>query len=507
MKGWKVVDPLEMARIEKMAYAQGESAEEAMIQAGRCVARHALKMIEQHQAVPQVFLMIGKGNNGGDAYAAGSELLAKGLRVQGVAIYPNGECSPLNRLQQERFVKAGGTLVFAKKESEWMLPSHGIVLDGLVGSGFRGRAEDNLAHAITKANQSSLPILAIDIPSGLNGADGNVETVAISADRTVALELPKMGFFLREGWNHTGELFIESVGLASHYIDQAQARAFLPSDFACSKLLPAIKRNRHKYQAGYVLAVAGSRDMPGAAFLATSAALRSGAGIVRLFHCYEMYGEMSGAPLELVRESWDLKNFHRLHEESHRAGSILVGPGLGREKRIRSMLKTLFKEFHLPFVIDADALYFLAGNPDWIIPVRSVLTPHHAEMRRLLGHAKSALPDEEMIMQCQEYVETHSITLVLKGAPTFIFHPGQMPLVMIHGNPGMATAGSGDVLTGIIAAMLAQKMQPLDAAVLSVFLHGISGERAAKVRTSYGVVASELITHLSDAFHFAIQNK
>lgn len=498
---WKVVDPSEMARIEKKNAQEGGSIEEWMFVAGSAVARHALELIHQNRTAAQAFLLIGKGNKGGDAYVAGCELIKKGVQATALALYPNDQCSPLNLRQHKRFAETGGRILFASEKPQWDIPDQGILIDGLVGTGFRGRAEGELAHAIAKANHSDLPILAIDIPSGLDGSDGSVETVAIKAARTITMQLPKMGFFLREGWNHVGALFIEDIGMDPRWIQDAHARALMPKPGSCKALLPPLVRNRHKYQAGYVLALAGSRDMPGAAFLSTLAALRSGAGIVRLFHNYEMYGEMSGAPLELVREGWDLKHFDRLHEEAHRASSILVGPGLGREKRVRSMLKTLFKEFHLPFVIDADALFFLAGNSDWTIPSGSVLTPHRAEMKRLLRREKDSLSEEKLLTLCQEYATDRQTTLVVKGAPTWIVYPGQIPLVMTRGNPGMATAGSGDVLTGMIAAFLAQKLPALHAAILAVYLHGLSGEHASRTHTPYSMVASDLIAHLGDAFH------
>jgi hydroxyethylthiazole kinase-like uncharacterized protein yjeF len=170
-----------------------------------------------------------------------------------------------------------------------------------------------------------------------------------------------------------------------------------------------------------------------------------------------------------------------------------VGPGLGRTPEIETLLKQLLPTLRLPAVLDADALYFLAKNPSWKIPNRSILTPHHGEMEKLLRKKPT-------LKACQAYVEKHKTTLVLKGAPSIIFHPGKKPLVIAHGDPGMATAGSGDVLTGILAGLLAQKMAPQDAAALGVYLHARAGEIAALNLTSYCMIASDILLCLPEAY-------
>jgi NAD(P)H-hydrate epimerase len=228
--------------------------------------------------------------------------------------------------------------------------------------------------------------------------------------------------------------------------------------------------------------------MDGAAALATAGVLRSGAGIVRLF-------SMPGTPTnqllaEVIHEVYDLK---RIKEESKRAAAYLVGPGLGRTPSTEKLLKQLFHHLCHPTVLDADALYFLAKNPKTKLPKRSIVTPHHGEMEMLLKKKPS-------LKSCQAYVEKHRATLVLKGAPSIVFHPGKKPLVIAHGDPGMATAGSGDVLAGILAGLLAQKMTPEEAAALGVYLHARAGEIAGLNLTSYCMIASDILKYLPQAF-------
>lgn len=238
--------------------------------------------------------------------------------------------------------------------------------------------------------------------------------------------------------------------------------------------------------------------MPGAALLASFAALRAGAGIVRLLHPCGMETELSGAPFELIREGWDGKDLQHLQQEASRAKAMLIGPGIGRSNAAKKMLHQILKKIDLPMVLDADALYFLAEHSSWQLPAGSLLTPHHGEMNLLLS--QFTRDKKELLELCQAFAEEKKVTVVLKGAPTFIFHPSAAPLVITRGDPGMATAGSGDVLTGIIAAMVAQGLDARTAAALSVYLHGCSGEAAADFLTSYCMTASDLIDFLPEAF-------
>ncbi|MFI5334556.1 MAG: NAD(P)H-hydrate dehydratase [Chlamydiales bacterium] len=488
----KVLTAQEMSRIEKRAYEDGASEEAFMENAGKGIAEQVENFIDAHLLEKKVTLLVGKGNNGGDALAAGRHLLAKGFSVRSIHTHAFEECSSLSQKQQTAFKAAGGDI-----SSQGKL--QGLLLDGLTGTGFHGKAEGPLASLIELANQSKLPILAVDIPSGLNGTSGEVGSIAIRATQTLYLELPKLGFFLKEGWNHVGELVQVPFGLDEKYRDEAEAVALLLDSTKMGELLPTIRRNRHKYQAGYLVAVAGSKGFSGAAFLSCLAALRSGAGIVRLFHAWDMECEMGGAPLELVKEELGENGMARILEECERASALLIGPGIGRSKESKQLLNEVLPRLSLPNVIDADALFLLSKNSHWKLPSQTILTPHRKEAERVLGI--SSEEDEQLFLQkCQEYVNTKQVTLILKGGPTFIFHPNTTPFISTRGDPGMATAGTGDVLTGILGALLAQKFDPLSAAVLGVTLHGIAGEIAAFQKTSYSLIASDLIEHLSDAF-------
>lgn len=498
LEGLKIVTAHEMARIEGMAYAQGASELTFMENAGEAVAKATENFIQTHDLEKIVTLLVGKGNNGGDAYAAGAKLIDRGFKVTALHIYSLDRSGPLCKTMNEKFRSRGGTVHHAHDERSFHFDPKGVILDGLTGTGFHGKAEEILALAIESANRSGLPILAIDIPSGLDGNTGEVATVAIHATETIYLGLPKSGFFLKNGWDHVGKLRYASFGLSDKYIADAKAIAYLLNEESVPELLPPIKRTRHKYQAGYVIAIAGSPGMPGAALLSSYAALRAGAGIVRLFHPSGMEGELSGAPYELIRQGWDGKKISVIKEEATRAKAMLIGPGIGRTKKAEKMVENLLSSIELPMVIDADALFILSHHPSWKLPKNSVLTPHRGEIDFFLSHRKKK-EDKSYLELCQDLADEKKTTIILKGAPNFLFSPGAPPLVISRGDPGMATAGSGDVLTGIIAAMIAQGLDARPATALAVYLHGLSGEAAAASLTSYCMTASDLIDFLPDA--------
>ncbi len=501
LEGLKVVSSDEMARIEQLAYAEGASEVAFMEKAGEAVALAVEHFVVRNKLPKIATLLVGKGNNGGDAYAAGARLMQKGFKIIAFHLFALEECGALCKAMHEKFRSHGAHIQYVQADKEFKFEFNGVIVDGLVGTGFKGSAQGMMAHAIESANASGHPILAIDIPSGLNGNTGEVGTAAICSTETIFLGLPKIGFFLKEGWTHVGKLRYATFGLKQKFIEAARPIAYLLNEDSIVRQFPPIKRTRHKYEAGYVLAVAGSPGMSGAAILSATAALKSGAGIVRLFHPRGMQAELSSAPWELIREEYSGKRMDGIKEQAKRAKVMLIGPGIGRKKEMMHLFYLLLSKIDLPMVIDADALFFLTKKSAWKFPPGSVITPHRGEMNLLLGKALS-LPKDEMVYRklCQKYAEEKKVTVVLKGAPTFIFHPQTFPLIVTHGDPGMATAGSGDVLTGMIAAMIAQGLETRQAAALAVYLHGKAGELAAQNLTSYCMTASDLIDFFPDAF-------
>lgn len=499
LEGLKVVTSQEMARIEKKSIDEGASAEEYMMQAAEGIAVYFIRYMEERQAGTKVNLLIGKGNNGGDAYAVGAILLKKGYDVKAFCCFSNKECGSLNQKQHQRFLEEGGQVILCTSAREFQPYTHAPIIDGLLGTGFAGQTEGVLKELIDTANSSSLPIFAIDIPSGLDGNSGRAQGSVIVAQVTYYLGLPKIGFFLRDGYEKVGVLQRVDFGMQQQYIDAAHSLGFLLAEEHMPTLLPKVHRTRHKYQRGYVIALAGSKGMPGAALLTCLATLRAGAGIVRLFHPEGMEEVLSSSFEELIKTPWSTTNDHALFKEAERAGSAVIGPGLGKIQEVQEEVIKLLSRIKIPCVIDADALEVFAKHIT-TYPPSVVLTPHRQELLRCLDSTRD-VTEEELFVLSQKFAEQKKVTIVLKGAPSYIFHPQTPLLIVPRGDPGMATAGSGDVLAGMIGAFLAQGLGAREAAALGVYLHALAGEKAAMEKTSYSVIASDLIEALPEIFH------
>jgi len=494
----KVATPQQMSDLEALAYKDGASESDFMEEAGNGVALLAQDFVEQYNLDRVAILLCGKGNNAGDAYVAGLQLLNLEYEVHAIQATPISECSRLCRQNHERFVHEGGHAV--ETIENFVFPPSGVIIDGIFGTGFKGSIAEPYLSIIHAANQAGLPIISIDIPSGLNGEAGIAEKEAIIATETAFLGLPKKGFFLNDGWNHVGKLRFVDFGLGKAYIENIETDLFMLSHEDVKPFLPKIKRIRHKYEAGYVVGLAGSPEMPGAALLSATSSLRGGAGIVRLFYPEGMHGALVTSPYELICTSYRGDDLNEMLAHMNKASAIFLGPGLGLNEKIKKLLRFLLPKIEKPCVLDADALNFIAEE-EIPLPQQTILTPHHGEMMRLLKSPESKpIIDTDFLKRCREFAVLKRVTLVLKGAPTFILHENRQIIVNSTGDPGMATAGSGDVLTGLIAALLAQGCSTINAASLGVYLHGLAGEFAAEDMTSYGMCASDIIFRYPEAF-------
>lgn len=495
----KIVTPDQMAQLESLAFRDGASESDFMEEAGSGVALIAQELAERLNIDRHVILLCGKGNNAGDAYVAGLNLLHLDYEVTAYQLFPINECSNLCRQSHFAFMHGGGRVrdLFSHND-ELSFPSSAIIIDGLFGTGFRGAIDEPVKSLIRAANQSKLPIISVDIPSGLNGKTGEVSGEAIVATITAYLGLPKMGFFLRNGWNYVGKLSFVDFGLSHEYQTQLDSDFEMISQDMMRPLMPPLKRNRHKYQAGHVVGLAGSTTLSGAALLSSLSTLCSGAGIVHLLYPKEMEHELTATPYELIKIPYKETDIDLILDLINGASATFIGPGLGTSTQTRQLIRSILPKINKPTVLDADALNIIAEEPVKL-PSQVVLTPHMGEMKRLLGITKAELTPK-FLEQCRAYAKEKNATLVLKGGPTFIFQKGMPTLINPKGDPGMATAGSGDVLTGLIASLLAQGLAPYYAAALGVFLHGVAGEYAANDLTSYCMTASDIISFYPDAF-------
>lgn len=489
-----ILTPEEQRKREEYAIQMGCLEESLMEQAGKGVADATVEFLSFHKLPHTVGLLVGKGNNGGDAFTAGCSLLEKGVKVAALQVEPLEQASLLCQKQRNRFMQRGGSLV----DTFSLLASVSLFLDGLFGTGFRGAPQPAYADLIRAANASGRPILAIDIPSGLNGTTGEVAGVAIEATATLFLEFPKRGFFFGRGWEKIGHLHPISLSLPPCLHEESPDQFQLITSDLCKTLLPSLSRSRHKYQSGYVAGFAGSVGMEGAATLAALGTLRGGGGVVRLF--YPKDAALSPLPVEIIKRAYTHQEAEEVAQEMERANALFLGPGLGKKQETALFLHSLGRFLSKPTVIDADALYHFSLSP-FPIPKEVLFTPHRGELSQLLHIPLPAQPTLAETELWRTYATLHGITLLIKGPISWVVSPGQPIWVNSMGDASMATAGSGDVLTGLLAALLAQNLSPTQAAIVGSYLHGLAGRIAAAKRGSdRGLIASDILWALPEAF-------
>ena len=485
-----IVDSATMRLIEERSLLSGQTVESLMDAVGAQLASFIQGLIQKAPRPPLVVLLAGKGNNGADGYTALTLLLHQHVQCMAWQVVSPSPNSILERRKQE-FIHQGGRVI------EFPDIPHAddslLIVDGIYGAGFKGKPDAASAKAMLWANSQSGPVISIDVPSGIDPTTGEAQGEAVYADYTMACHFPKKGCFLRQGWEHAGTIIFADLPFENQLSDLC-----LLETKDSIHMLPRKRRTQNKFQAGSVVGIAGSPGMMGAASLASESAYAVGSGYVRMLLPEAVSCEMGQLPREAV------KNVLASSVDTYlpllsRADSLFIGPGCGRTLETMALFDGIWPHLTMPTVVDADALFWLSTQSEnsWNIQGK-VITPHLGEMSRLL-HRQIVMVDDELLYRLRAIALTTQSTIVLKGAPTFIFSAGHPILVMPRGDPGMATAGTGDVLTGMIAGFLAQKLTLHSAAVLGTWLHGIAGEEAARLRTSYGLTASSLVQAIPSA--------
>ena len=477
----KVVTSDEMSRLEALSEKNGVTTAELMQKAGKSVASFTKDFIEANGFQKRVYLLVGKGNNGGDALVAGIELFSSGIEVVAIVADANETHSQLASQAKTKFLQMGGK-VYPLSLMRSHIPEGGIILDGIFGTGFHGAIRGAYQEMIDYANRSGMPILSIDIASGIGG-----EGDPIAASVTLSIGFPKSVSYVGNGWDYSG--IIQNLPIFSESIEEEATAVFSSVEKAeLSHLLPHIKRSRHKYERGFVAVIAGSPGMTGAAFLASLGAFKGGAGIVHLYTPEKLASAFFGLPELIVKPLESLDNLEKY-------GAIVIGPGLGREEKTGDLVEEVLSEAK-KVVIDGDALFHVAERR-LLLPAGAILTPHQGELNRLLGGDYPQRSSEWFNVSAQ-FASKRKITLLAKGGPTFLF--GEEPRVIPFGDPGMATAGSGDLLSGMIGALLACGLVSSSAALLGASLHGIAGELAAEKVSSYSMTVQDIADQVPNVF-------
>ncbi|MBI5074063.1 MAG: NAD(P)H-hydrate dehydratase [Nitrospirae bacterium] len=515
----KVVTAEEMRNIDRATIGKyGIPGTVLMERAGLAVAEKIRAFFDKKK----VIVLAGGGNNGGDGIAAARNLHNWGWHVRVLLMLRENKLSP-DCLAQYRMAKHSGVAIeFRKAVTEKDL--HGsLVIDALLGTGLNRDVASFMADVIRFLNTADVRVVAVDIPSGISSDSGQVMGTAVLADHTITFGLPKTGHFLHPGAHYSGKLHVEDIGFPETLLS-AETLAFETIEKESAALLiPERPGYSHKGDYGHVLVIAGSPGKTGAALMTARACLRAGAGLVTigipetLLHVFQsrVTEEMLLPLPDTGKGAFSAKAYDQIRDFlDTRADVLAIGPGLTADKDAADLVKRVLETVTVPMVLDADAINVLAGRKDLLRKVKApvILTPHAGEMARLLTSVAGRSAKDRDNKELRGEIERNRIDLtratavetgayfVLKGSPTIVADPEGRIFINTTGNPGMATAGSGDVLTGMLAGLLGQDMHPVDACRLAVLLHGLAGDTAAEARGMHSLIASDIIEAIPLAF-------
>lgn len=450
-----------------------------------------------------IIVFAGGGNNGADALAIAYGLQKRGFDVASYLINTALSLTPECREKKELLESLPESKITEVTEAFEFPPinSRTIIIDGLFGCGINRKLEGGYLQLVRFINESGAPIVAIDIPSGMNPNKGGMESgeEAIKATYTFTFEFPKKAFFFAESLPFTGKIEVLDIDLSE------EGKKLLPSDFMqttdldIDSLLRPREKFAHKGTFGHGLLIAGSQGKMGAAVLASRGALRSGIGKLTALvpSCGEVIMQTAIPEAMILTESSHDHLSQSIPLQSFDA--IAVGPGLGQSERSFRLLESMLSRSNKPLILDADALNILAESRDLLslLPEESILTPHPKELERLTGYCETS---EQRLQEALIFASRYSVYVVLKGANTAICTPSGKVIFNPTGNPALATPGSGDVLTGIICSFLAQGYTPYTSAILATYLHGLAGDYYAARYDTYSMLASDIADILPETF-------
>ena len=502
-----VLTAAEMRAADAAAVAAGAMVLDLMERAGA----GAVTAIERHfgtQRGYRVHIVCGRGNNGGDGFVVARRLAERGAHVEVRLLAEASELAGAAKVHFDRLAATGATMV-----ARAPLREPDLVVDAVLGTGARGAVPDAWATALAEATASPVTrVVALDLPTGLDADRGRPLTeggYVLRADLTVTFAHLKPVHVLYPGRALCGAIEVVDIGVEP---DPASQPLELVTEQLAAGLIPRRRPEAHKGEAGRVLVVGGSAGMTGAIVLASMSALRVGAGLVTAAVPESVNDAIESAMIEAM--TWPLPESPErslagsaapmIIARAREAKVVALGPGLSRAPESQELAWRVVADSPVPVVLDADGLNAFAGRAERLFAARRraplVLTPHLGELARLTGFTPSALEDTRLDMT-RRYAEEWGAVLVMKGAPTVVASPTGEASVNPTGNPGMATAGMGDVLTGVIAGFIAQGLAPYDAARLGVYVHGLAADLAHARVGTLGLVAGDVTATLPQAMH------
>ncbi len=508
----RIVTAAQMRAIDERAIqGMNISSLTLMENAGRCVATLVRdKVFEGSITGKHIAVVCGRGNNGGDGFVAGRILAEWGARVTFYLIGARSTIKGDAKINCEKLVKVHLPVVeIGETGARPAFNEFDLLLDGIFGTGFHGPITGAAASVVDAMNKSGARIVAIDSPSGLNADTGECDGSVIRAFQTVTLACSKKGQWLWPGRSHAGMLEVVDIGIPRTAVDAENARLALVTETFVRQALPARPPDAHKGTFGKAMIIGGSVGMSGAIALAANACMRSGVGLTYV-GCPESLADLVDMkatepvvlPLPEVRPKRVLarRAIGEIVQHFQRVDAVGIGPGLSTHHETQELVRRLVARRIRPTVLDADGLSAFAKSPAESAgkaEVPLIITPHVGEMARLLESSPETIASDREAA-ARQAAEKFGCIVVMKGAPTFIAEPGGQIYLNPTGNSGMASGGVGDVLTGMIVSFLAQGCEPLTAALLGVFIHGLAGDYAAAEKGERSLVASDLVEALPE---------
>lgn len=475
-----------------------------MEQAGRLAAEAILIRFPDQL---EYLILAGPGNNGGDGLVIARYLFLAGKEVQVLLSHTGeryvGDAKINYKILAELPVPL---LLYGEEVLDDIFRSFGrppILIDALLGTGIQSKLRAPISDLIRELKTFDLQTIAIDLPSGLNASTGEAVNAPLTAQLTLSFQLPKVCHSITPASLYCGELVVLDIGIWSDTIDQLGIQRHLMTETWFQQVRRIRPLDAHKGTMGHLLVIGGSQDMAGAIALTGLASLKTGVGLSTVLAPSSCRSVVLNTAPELMCIASENRNKKRLGSDSlslfeevlgHKQ-AVILGPGLGLHEETAAFVETILPRIQVPLVLDADALNLLSQHPEWwnMLPDSTILTPHPGEMKRLTGLENVNMRRLEI---AERLAQDRHVIVVLKGAGTIIALPDGRTYVNTTGNPGMATAGSGDILTGMIGSLLAQGYEPEKAAAMAVFLHGRAGDQAAQTLGQASLTARDIANHI-----------
>ncbi len=509
---------MKVVRAEEMRALDKEAIEEYKIPSLVLMENAGLRTVEVIEEVlddvrgKSILILVGIGNNGGDGLVIARHLINAGALVD---IFVWGEAKELSpdAATNYRIVERMQANLFLLKNEEGLnklmlsLLTADLIIDSIYGVGFKGKLNEFDSKVVNMVNWAKAPVIAVDIPSGVDANTGKVAGEAVKAMHTVTFGLPKLGLILEAGKNYVGSLSVADISLPYNLLSDSKLKCNIITSQIVSSLLKPRLAESHKGTYGHVLVVGGSIGLTGAVVMTANAAVKTGAGLVTaavpeslLPLVQNHLTEAMTSPLAQTSQATiALEAKPALENLLGTVSVCAVGPGMARYPEALAIMDFIMERAGVPIIIDADGLNALRRDisilKDRQVPI--VLTPHPGEMARLTKKSIAEVQANRLNIAL-EFAHEWGVTVVLKGNNTIIATANGEAYININGNPGMATGGSGDVLTGMIASLIAQGLNPVEASLTGVFLHGAAGDKAAQIKGQRSMIAGDLINYLSD---------